>query len=207
MELVSREDIGSAEDAFQVLRSVFGEVGSQASQKRKFFSRLQKRGETLIEYSHELIRLLQTWRGVGKQDREETLISQFIEGVSDADLRRELLRRSQENPAPFVALRDWAVQWERQGSNSRRSDRGQQWVESQEQGVSSTDNQSISLVLEALQQQNKLVSALLTQQEEQSRVLNSLLAQSRPRWPQGCFQCGAKDHIRRNCPRTRNLNE
>ena len=217
MELASRDDVETADDAFQVLRGVFGDVGSQASQKRKFFSRVQKGGETLIEYSHELIRLLQTWKGICKKDREETLISQFIEGVGDSDLRRELHRRSHEKPETFVSLRDWAVQWEKQGTSSRKADGRAQRAEVHEQGASAANSQSMSLILEALQKQGQLVTTLLTQQEEQNRTLNRLLGQqaqqsrqqSRPRWSPGCYQCGANDHFKRNCPLTqqRNLNE
>lgn len=219
MELVSRDDVQTAEDAFQALRSVFGDVGSQASQKRKFFSRVQKHGETLIEYSHELIRLLDTWKGLGKRDREETLTSQFIEGVTDSDLRRELHRRSRERPESFVSLRDWAVQWDRQGSSGRRTCNR---AEVHEQGAA--NNPSMALILEALQKQSQLVTTLITQQEEQNRTLNRLLTQpvrwggqsrqqsqgqqSRQRRTTGCFQCGAMDHFKRDCPQIQhNLNE
>lgn len=215
MELVSREDIETAEDAFQVLRGVFGDVGSQASQKRKFFSRVQKGGESLLEYSHELIRLLQTWKGIGKTDKQETLISQFIEGVGDVDLRRELHRRSREVPETFVSLRDWAVRWERQGTSVRKADGRAQRAEVHEQGASAANSPSLSLILEALHKQGQLVTTLLTQQEEQNRTLNRLLdnqsrpgPQSRQRWSPGCFVCGATDHFKRNCPQLqRHLNE
>ena len=203
MELTSRGDVQTAEDAFRVLKEVFGDVGTAASQKRKFFSRIQKGGETLIEYSHELIRLLQTWKGIDEKDRDEILISQFIEGVGDPDLRRELLRRSHEKPGPFVHLRDWAVQWEKQGYGRRKH------VQPPKAEVHEQATSSMSLVLEALQQQSQLVSNLLSQQEEQNKALHQILGQqNRQRWPPGCFQCGAKDHIRRNCPQVqRNLNE
>ena len=133
MELISQEDIETAEDAFQVLRGVFGDVGSQASQKRNS-QPCSERRESLLEYSHELIRLLQTWKGIGKTDKQETLISQFIEGVGDVDLRRELHRRCCEVPETFVSLRDWAVRWERQGTSVRKANGRAQRAEVHEQG-------------------------------------------------------------------------
>ncbi len=88
------------EDIFSYLREAFREKRSPAQLLQTFYIRKQLEGEDLRAYSHALSQILNS---VFKQSPDAianmniALRDQFIEGVRDAALRRELRKLMRDN--------------------------------------------------------------------------------------------------------------
>lgn len=83
------------------LRNAFGERRSVTQLLQSFYNRKQADGEDLRDYSHALSQILSS---VVKQstnaisDENTVLRDQFIEGLKNATLRRELRKMVRERP-------------------------------------------------------------------------------------------------------------
>lgn len=103
-----------------VLRELYS-TDSYVALEEAFFSRQQKEGETLQEFSLALMSLMAS---VKKQrapsdmpNAEMLLHNQFIEYVIDGSLRRELKQLVRRQPAiSLLEVRAEAIRWEREGS-------------------------------------------------------------------------------------------
>ncbi len=100
------------EDIFSYLREAFGEKRSPA-QLLQTYTRKQLEGEDLQAYSHALLQILNS---VFKQSPDAitnmniTLQDQFIEGIRDAALRRELRKLVRDKPqSTLIEVRDYAL--------------------------------------------------------------------------------------------------
>lgn len=112
-------------DVFGYLRNAFGEKRSTTQLLQTFYNRKQVEGEDLRNYSHALSQILNS---VTKQspnvipDEKTILRDQFIEGLREAPLRRELRKLVREKPqSSLLDVRNEALLWEMEDNRSHRS--------------------------------------------------------------------------------------
>lgn len=94
---------------------MYGQPQSLTKLQKQFFDRRQQDGETIREYSHALMAIMElinhckvreAWCG------DFALRDKFAENVCDVSLRRELKRTIQQRPTiSFFELRSEALQW------------------------------------------------------------------------------------------------
>ncbi|KAL0154049.1 hypothetical protein M9458_050649 [Cirrhinus mrigala] len=109
------------EKIFNVLISIYGCSQSYISLQKQFFQRRQLEGESLREYSHALMSLMDV---IKRKDLacfanpDTVLRDQFIEFVRDNMLRRELRRQVRLDPTlSFLDARKEALRWVEEGEN------------------------------------------------------------------------------------------
>ena len=106
---------GIAEQILSALKEVFGDNSSTSQLLRAFCERRQQSAETVSDYSHGLVELvdrLQRTSSVIADDCDRMLREHVIENVRDDHLRRELKRRVEREPASTcLAIRKVALMW------------------------------------------------------------------------------------------------
>lgn len=97
-------------------------VQSHVSLQEDFFSRKQQDGETLQEFSHALMCLMEKvvqkspHGSISRDGKEVLLRDQFTEHVFDCSLRRELKQFVRGHPAAtLIDVRTEAIRWEQEG--------------------------------------------------------------------------------------------
>ena len=112
-------------DLFSYLRNAFGEKRSTTQLLLTFYNRRQAGAENLCDYSHALAQLLSSVmkQSTGAVANEETVLrDQFIEGLRDAALRRELRKIVRDRPGScLLDVRDVALRWDMEDSRSHGS--------------------------------------------------------------------------------------
>lgn len=102
-------------DLFSYLRGAFREKRTTPQLLHAFYARRQAEGEDLRNYSHALSQLLNSALQQSPNavpDAQLALRDQFIEGVRDSALRRELRRLVREKPdSSLFDVRDEAMMW------------------------------------------------------------------------------------------------
>lgn len=102
-------------DLFSYLRGAFREKRITPQLLHAFYARRQADGEDLRDYSHALSQLLNSALQQSPKavpDTQLALRDQFIEGVQDSALRRELRRLVREKPdSSLFDVRDEAMIW------------------------------------------------------------------------------------------------
>ena len=100
----------TAEEALQIVRSVFGDVDTVGVAQKAFYTRIQQPGETLLDYSLALVKL---FGKLSKRQtsltplRDETLKGRFASGVREPHLQREMRRLEMDQPGmSFWEFRD-----------------------------------------------------------------------------------------------------
>lgn len=112
-------DRDDPEKVFSVLLDLYGCSQSLVSLQKQFFQRRQQEGESLREYSHALMALMEAMKRKNLQgicDPDFTLRDQFIEHMRDGNLRRELKRQVRSNvELSFLEVRAEAIRWVDEG--------------------------------------------------------------------------------------------
>ncbi|XP_064632779.1 uncharacterized protein LOC135491062 [Lineus longissimus] len=188
MEIVSRNtgSIKTPEDIFKILREVF-EFGETLPQlRRKFYSKTQKEGESILQFSHILSRLHRRMEQMDpklEKERDDAMKSQLVDGVRDPELQKEALRWTREQKGTFFELREWANQWTRQGQGqeavakkNRVSTKTSTSIESMQSGDSEPLLEAINLI----KKQSDLLQAQLKTQQEVTQALKELKAAPTP---------------------------
>ncbi|KAI7799663.1 hypothetical protein IRJ41_008650 [Triplophysa rosa] len=102
-----------------VLREVYGCSQSYVSLQEAFFSRRQREGESLLEFSLALMGLLEQVKQKSPYaipNCQVLLRDQFVEHVCDSALRRELKQLIRCQPTlTLLEVRSEALRWEREG--------------------------------------------------------------------------------------------
>lgn len=111
-------------DLYSFLRNAFGEKRSTTQLLQTFYNRKQVEGEDLRDYSHALSQILSS---VVKQsanavpNEKVVLRDQFIEGLRDSALRRELRKMVRDQPdSSLLDVRREALLWEMEETRSHR---------------------------------------------------------------------------------------
>ncbi|KAK0135759.1 Retrovirus-related Pol polyprotein from transposon 17.6 [Merluccius polli] len=115
----SLEERGDPEKILAILRELYGCSKSYISLQEDFFSRKQQDDETLQEFSHALMCLMDkvvTNAPNGFPNSHMLMRDQFVEHVCDCALRRELRQFVRRHPeATLLEVRSEAIRWEREG--------------------------------------------------------------------------------------------
>lgn len=102
-------------DIFTYLRDAFREKRTVPQLLNAFYARRQLEGEDLKDYSHAISKILNSavlQSPSAVHDIPSTLRDQFVEGVRDSGLRRELRRLVREKPSSsLIEVREEAILW------------------------------------------------------------------------------------------------
>ncbi|XP_041862171.1 uncharacterized protein LOC121653037 [Melanotaenia boesemani] len=114
-----REEREDPEKVLSILQELYGCTRSYVSLQEDFFSRKQLDGETLQEFSHALMCLMERVAQkapIGLLNKDVMLRDQFVEYVFDCFLRRELKQYVRAHPdATLIDVRTEAIRWEQEG--------------------------------------------------------------------------------------------
>ena len=104
----------SSNELLTLLQKIYGVTKTWFELEVEFYARNQQHGETLTQYSHELMKILFLLQKVAAdpKDSDKMLKQKFADGVLDVDLQQELKRLNRENS------RQLAIDW-RSGSRSQ----------------------------------------------------------------------------------------
>lgn len=102
-------------ELFTCLREAYAEKRSMAQLLQAFYGRQQREGENFQEYSHalsQILRLALKQRPNAVSDAKAAVRDQFIEGVRDSSLRRELRKMVRDDPqTTLLDVREEAIAW------------------------------------------------------------------------------------------------
>lgn len=217
-------EIKQPQELFSYLRGAFREKRTTPQLLHAFYSRRQSDGEDFRDFSHALSQLLNAALQQSSHvvsDPQLALRDQFIEGVRDSTLRRELRRFVRERPhCTLFDIRDEAMMWcmedKPRSANVARSRKivGAGPVEMSEQdnsGGTVPTELAVTLqeVVKVITQQGKAIGELtsavreLTMQKASVVPDKSTKPKFRPRYTDDgqpiCLRCEGIGHLARNC--------
>lgn len=204
---------------FCLLRDADSERCSVAQLLQTFYGRHQLEGEDFFEYSHALSQIL---RSALKQnpnavtDGKMAVRDQFVEGVRDSTLRRELRKMVREKPdSTLFHVREEAVAWslEDKPHGTRLAKSRNILCDSAGEGGQRTgdtrDKSSATLdeILKVVSEQGKAIGELVNAVRESVTVREKPYRGGRPRpkfeftedGKPVCFKCKVAGHIAREC--------
>ncbi|XP_065132536.1 uncharacterized protein [Paramisgurnus dabryanus] len=210
-------------DLFEYLRAAFREKRSISQLLQTFYSRKQREGEDIRAYSHALS---QIQNSILKQspnamtNTSSAIRDQFIEGIRDAGLRRELRKLVRDKPeSTLIDVRDEALLWFLEDPKPHVtkvvSSRNvvSETPDAQCAAINVPETKPVSLedVLKIVAEQGKVIGELtkavekLTAQGSQSEPINQTRPKMQPRFTEDgqpiCFRCNGVGHIARRCVR------
>lgn len=220
LEGEAREEIkyrsrGEREDPdaiLTILQELYGCSKSYISLQEDFFSRKQQDGETLQEFSHALMCLMDrvvTKAPNGFPNSHVLLRDQFVEHVCDCSLRRELKQFVRRQPnATLLEVRGEAIRWEQEGMPG--SARGRSHSVPSAAGFQFAvvgGPQSVSGNFDSRSELAELKEMLKQQQEQLNQLSGCLIALQnapRPSFRHGkqsviCRRCQKPGHFAREC--------
>ncbi len=209
------------QELFSYLRVAFREKRTTPQLLHAFYARRQSDGEDFRDYSHSLSQLLNAALQQSSNivsDPRLTLRDQFIEGVRDPTLRRELRKFVRERPhCTLFDVCDEAMMWcaedKLRSANVARSRNIVGAVEVSEQANSSCtvpNELAVTLqeVVKVITQQGKAISELTDAVRELTMQKASVPGKStkpnfRPKYTDDgqpiCLRCEGVGHLARTC--------
>lgn len=209
-------------ELFEYLREAFRDRRSAPQLLHSFFSRKQLEGENLRDFSHALAQALSLVTKCSPDavaEEGKVLRDQFIEGVRDASLRRELRKFVRDHPrCTMIEVREEAQLWSLEeppaGLKTSKSRCSAIVAQCSALRVPETKGVTLEDVLEVVAEQGKAISEL-------TQAVKNLAAQSgntraetyRPKAPPKftddgqpiCFRCQVAGHVAKNCPQKRSV--
>ena len=229
IKFLNADDRANPESIFSVLLINFGCDQTYVTLQRQFFQRRQQENESIREFSHALLHLMDLLkckdpRGVSRP--ELVIRDTFIENVRDAKLQRELAHLVRQHPNhSFTEVRKAAIKWEKRGPpigtprarayscDSHASEAGHGEVDTNAISVSSSNE--LAELKECLRKQQLQLDAILKHLGPPSSAFPSVPTYvhsqdppngNRPKpyrfQPDGkpiCMRCNKAGHIARFC--------
>ena len=218
------EERTSSADVYKILRNSFGEGLTPYQAMQKFYERHQRERETIQEYSQALMVLLSRVERLAPEsvgDRDQLLRDQFTGNLYDLQLRRDIKRWQREHPTrTFQQVREEVQRWVDEDSRPPRRS-----AVAREAAVEDPPDQAVScevketaslqkvvndlvagqkLLVDSLQKQQKLLADHIRNQQavldRQQNAIQSLMSSNQNWWQPGCYGCGSKQHLQRDCP-------
>lgn len=207
-------------DVYGYLRDAFTDKRSGPQLLHDFYSCKQREGEDILDYSHALRKALHKIIKRSPDaiaNTQVVLRDQFIEGIRDPTLRRELRRHVRDKPScTMVEVREEACLWtlEEPSMNVKQTkSKGKvsdQVDETYCAAVSAHGDKSVSLtdVLKVVSEQGKQINEL-------TQALKDLATRTTPPTPGAkpraslrftedgrpiCLRCQKEGHIAKECP-------
>ena len=205
---------------FQVLLSSFGEGLTSTQAMRKFFKWWQKERESIQDYSHSLMVLL-SWVECLNPDtvtnRDRLLQTQFLENLYDPQLKHDSKRWAKDHSVKsFMQIREEVQRWvDEDGTPPRTAAVCEATTEkettfSEVKGAADLRkvvNELVAgqkLLTEKLKKQQKHLTEHIKEQqgarERQQQAISQLTSNTQQWWQLGCFGCGSRTRITRDCP-------
>lgn len=212
---VTKED---PEKIIKVLIEVYGCTKSYVYWQQKFFDRKQREGESLYEFSHALMELMEKVKSCNNPsitNPDIVIRDQFCENVRDSTLRRELKRLVRgDDQLTLLDVRSEAIRWVEEGQPNRDKHARTTPLVSEAQIASQCDSVQIKpssefselkeIILRQQAQLDLLMARLGPQPDHSRRPPPPTFRGTRfKRAPDGqpiCIQCNLPGHIARYCP-------
>lgn len=184
-----RED---ADQIFDILLEAYGCSQSYITLQQQFFQRRQLEGESLREYSHSLMSLMERLKRKAPlcfPNPDFVLRDQFTEHVRDNMLKRELKRYVRLHPnSSFLDIRSEAVRWVEEGENANKlrprayscSAQGTMECEADLNLISARPNAELSELKECLIRQQAQLDAIMQRLDGSSSVPRALTSTQAP---------------------------
>lgn len=210
---------GDVKQIIAVLQELYGCSKSYVFLQQKFFDRKQKEGESLQDYSHALMTLMEQVKACNPQamsNPQALLRDQFCENVKDHMLRRELKRMVRQNEQlSMIDIRKEAIRWVEEGQSTR-----DKYVRPLPQTCEAQATATSEAVGVEKPELIELKNMLLAQQAQLDEIKQSLHSNTRmargrgrpvfidrrfQRAPDGrpiCVKCMQPGHIARYCTQT-----
>ena len=207
------------EAVFQVLHSSFGEGLTSTKAMTKFFEQRQKEKESIQDYSHSLMVLLSRVERLNPgavTEKDRLLQDQFLENLYDPQLRQDIKSWARDHSAKsFQEIREEVQHWvDEDGTPPRKADVREAITENEtncNEVKGAADLQVVDelvagqkLLTKNLQKQQKLLAEHIKEQqgalERQQQAILQLSPSMQQWWQPGCFGCGSRTHIKRDCP-------
>lgn len=203
-----------------ILVEIYGCSQSYISLQKQFFQRRQLEGESLREFSHSLLSLMEVIKRrspTAIPNTDHLVRDQFIEHVRDGMLRRELKRSLRLNPeVSFLTIRSEAIRWMEEGEHIGNPRARAYSCDTQIEVMGECNIESQNVVTKPLNDWSELKETLCKQQVQLDLLLKHFaltntqpvaVATDRPaktyRYdPTGkpiCIRCNQVGHIARFC--------
>lgn len=198
----------------KVLKEVYGCPKSYVYWQQRFFDRKQKEQESLFEFSHALMALMDKVKQAKSdslRNPDIVLRDQFCENVCDPMLRRELKRLVRESgELSLLDVRKEALRWAEEGQRDRERSHRVSGRSSETQVVSqcaatATPSPEFSELKDLVLKQQAQLDMLVRQlghTRSQSQAPQSRRGDRYKRAPDGqpiCLICDKPGHIARYC--------
>ncbi|XP_056272346.1 uncharacterized protein LOC130195081 [Pseudoliparis swirei] len=211
-------------ELFTLLREAYSEKRSVAQLLHTFFGRQQKEGEDFQEYSHalsQILRLALKQRPDAVSDAKIAVRDQFIEGVRDPSLRRELRKMVRGKPrSSLFEVREEAIAWSFEDKScDTKVAKSRQVVcdsirgEGQGFGNSQEKNTTLEDIVKVVSEQSRAIGELTIALKEGLAFKENYNKDQggkprlRPQFTEDgkpiCFKCKGEGHIARECTRRR----